>query len=518
MKKIIALCLAVIMVVGLFAGCGNKNGGDDDGVKTLIMRTETAFTTLDPAYSNNTHDIILYDQVYDGLYGMDEAHGGYYAELAEKVEANADSTAYTVTLRDGIKFANGDPVTAQDCVFTFERAMESAAMSYLVSMIESVEAPDDKTFVMNLKYAYAPIAHTLFRVKIVSEKEVTEQGDKFGTIPNTAGAGPYYVSEFDIATGAKLTANPHYYQGEPNIKAVDYRVYSDPSAAVIAFENGELDFYDQAALTDWDSLKAASGENNTMVVGNNITWFGINYASPTNDNILGNDLVRQAIFYAINKEDVNLAVCEGYGRAATTYMVPEFVPTQPTEGFEAYDFNVQKAKDLLAQAGYPDGADIGTILTSTSANSSKTAQVIQAALAAVGLKAECEFLDVSVYVERTNVQDFDLTVYGDSGNYDFNNIRQQVHSESFGMYVIDYRLNDKFDYERIEYLVEAGAAVADLDSRMTYYNELWTMIMDTATILPLINRPVAMVWAEDLDIGDPVPTYYKIKNFSWVEG
>ena len=518
MKKIIALCLAVIMVVGLFAGCGNKDGGDDDGVKTLIMRTETAFTTLDPAYSNNTHDIILYDQVYDGLYGMDEAHGGYYAELAEKVEANADSTAYTVTLRDGIKFANGDPVTAQDCKFTFERAMESAAMSYLVSMIDTVEAPDEKTLVLNLKYAYAPIAHTLFRVKIVSEKEVTEQGDKFGTIPNTAGAGPYYVSEFDIATGAKLTANPHYYQGEPNIKAVDYRVYSDPAAAVIAFENGELDFYDQAALTDWDSLKAASGDHNTMVVGNNISWLGINYASKTNNGILGNDLVRQAIFYAVNKEDVNLAVCEGYGRAATTYMVPEFVPTQPTEGFEPYDYNVQKAKDLLAQAGYPDGADVGTILTSTSANSSKTAQVVQAALEAVGLHAECEFLDVSVYVERTNVQDFDLTIYGDSGNYDFNNIRQQVHSESFGMYVIDYRLDGKFDYERIEYLVEAGAAVADLDERMTYYNELWKMIMDTATILPLINRPVAMVWAEDLDIGDPVPTYYKIKNFSWIEG
>ena len=86
------------------------------------------------------------------------------------------------------------------------------------------------------------------------------------------------------------------------------------------------------------------------------------------------------------------------------------------------------------------------------------------------------------------------------------------------MYVIDYRLDGKFDYERIEYLVEAGAAVADLDERMTYYNELWKIIMDTATILPLINRPVAMVWAEDLDIGDPVPTYYKIKNFSWIEG
>ncbi len=514
MKRIIALSLALVMIVAL-AACGQKSGGADSD--TLILRAETAFTTLDPANSNNTHDIILYDQVYDGLYGLDEAHGGYYNELAEEVVANEDSTQYTVTLKDGIKFANGEPVTAQDCVFTYERAFQNANMNYLVSMIDNVEAPDEKTFVINLKYPYAPIAHTLFRVKIVSEKEVTEQGDKFGTIPNTAGAGPYIIDEFDIATGCKLIANENYYEGAPDIKKVEYRVYSDPAAAVIAFENGELDFYDQAALSDWESLKAAAGDNNAMVTGNNITWLGINYASPTNNNILGNDLVRKAIFYAINKENVNLAVCEGYGRTATTYMVPEFVPTQPTEGFETYDYNVEKAKELLAQAGYPDGADIGTILTSTSANSSKSAQVVQNELAQIGLTCQVQTLDVSAVVERTIVQDYDLTVYGDSGNYDFNNIRQQVHSESVGMYIIDFTLNDKFDWERIEYLVEAGAATADMEERMTYYNELWAMIMDTATMLPLINRPVAIVWSDRIDIGDPVPTYYKIKNFSWVD-
>lgn len=278
-----------------------------------------------------------------------------------------------------------------------------------------------------------------------------------------------------------------------------------------------MDYYDNAALSDWDSLKAAAGDNNAMVTGNNITWLGINYASPTNNNILGNDLVRQAIFYAINKEDVNLAVCEGYGNTTDTYMVPEFVPTQPTEGFETYDYNVEKAKELLAEAGYADGADIGTILTTTSANSSKTAQVIQAALAQIGLTVGVETLDVSSTVERWNVQDYDLAVYGDSGNYDFNNIRQQVHSESVGMYIINYTLNNKFDWQRIEELVELGAATADMDQRMTYYTELWAMIMDTATMLPLINRPVAIVWSDRIDIGDPVPTYYKVKNFSWVD-
>lgn len=196
MKKIIALCLAVVMTLGLLAGCGKKTDDNTDpSEKTLVLRAETAFTTLDPANSNNTHDIKLYDQIYEGLYGMNEAEGGYYNELAKDVQVSDDSMTYTITLKDGITFQNGEALTASDCVFTYERAFKNANMTYLTTMIDSVEAPDDQTFVIHMKYAYAPIAHTLFRVKIVEENEVTQQGDKFGTIPNTAGTGAYYVTE-----------------------------------------------------------------------------------------------------------------------------------------------------------------------------------------------------------------------------------------------------------------------------------------------------------------------------------
>ena len=92
MKKIIALCLAVVMTLGLLAGCGKKTDDNTDpSEKTLVLRAETAFTTLDPANSNNTHDIKLYDQIYEGLYGMNEAEGGYYNELAKDVQVSDDS-------------------------------------------------------------------------------------------------------------------------------------------------------------------------------------------------------------------------------------------------------------------------------------------------------------------------------------------------------------------------------------------------------------------------------------------
>lgn len=516
-KRLLSMALATTMMVSVLAGCSGNTGEDTatGADKPLIMRLTSSVTSLDWDKSTNTHDMKVCHQIYEGLYGMDEANNGYYEELAKEVVLSDDQKVYTITLQDGVKFQNGEPLKSSDVVFSYNRAMENTAINYLTNMIEKVESVDDQTVNITLTQAYSPIAHTFFCIKIMSEKEVTEQGDKFGTIPHKAGTGPYYVEEFNASTGVKLSAFEEYWRGAPAIKKVDYRVLSDDSAAVIAFENGELDYYEDAALSDWKSLEAAAGENSTMIKGNNILWMGVNYAR---NEILGNDKVREAIFYAVNKDDVNLAVSDGLGTPATQYMPTEYVPASPDSGFETYDYNPEKAKELLKEAGYPNGVDVGTILTcgaSTSKNA-KMAQVLQANLAAVGITAQVSVMDVSIVVEMWHNQDFDLCVFADSGNYDYNNIRQQIHSESVGMYCIKYE-NGPFDWKKMEELMDFGVSTVDVEERKSYYTELWSIVMDSATILPVLHWPTAVVWATDLEIGDPVPTYYKIRNFSWKE-
>lgn len=109
-----------------------------------------------------------------------------------------------------------------------------------------------------------------------------------------------------------------------------------------------------------------------------------------------------------------------------------------------------------------------------------------------------------------------MCIFGDSGNYDFNNIRQQVHSESTGMYVVKYAdPKSPLDYKKLESLVDQGVATDSVPDRLAIYTELWTMVMDSATILPLIHMPVGIVWAKDLDVGALSPTYYHIYNFKW---
>lgn len=527
--KIISIIMAVLMILGTFTGCSSKPAaetkpaenagsevaptGDTSADKTIRLRLASSLSSLDWEQTTNTRDMKVWHQMFEGLYGMDEANNGYYKELAKAVDLSEDKTVYTITLQDGVKFQNGDDLKASDVVFSYKRAMQNSRFNYLTSMIVDVEAVDDSTVKITLNAPYSPIDHTFYCIKIMSEREVTEQGDKFGTIPHKAGTGAYYVSEYDVANGVKLKAFEGYWRGAPDIKSVDYIVISDESAAVIAYENGELDYFEDVPLSSWESLSEKAGDSGTLIKGNNIMFMAINYLS---SEALANDKVRQAIFYAVNKTDINLAVCDGFGTEATQYMPSEYVATSPVDGFKTYDFDLEMSKKLLAEAGYPDGLDVGTIMTygAGTSNNAKMAQVLQANLAEAGITAAVSVMDASIVTPKLYAQDYDICVFADSGNYDFNNIRQQVHSESVGMYVVKYK-DGPFNWQRLEELVDLGVSTVEVDKRRAYYTELWSIVMDSATILPCLHRPVAIVWAPDLNIGAPVPTYYKIRTFNW---
>ena len=520
-KRNLVIALMILVVCLVLAGCSSGPSSPapaaSSGDKVLKLRLPSSLASLNPQHTTALRDMKVWTQIYEGLYGIDESKNGYYQELAKDVKLSGDKKEYTITLRDGVKFHNGEPLKASDVVFTYKRAMKDPRFGYLTAKIKDVAAVNDSTVKVTLSEAYAPILHTFYSLKIMNEKEVTSLGAKFGTVPSKAGTGPYFPTEYNVATGVKLQAFDGYWGGAPNIKKVEYRVISDDSAVQVAFHNKELDYLEDVALSNWNTLKEQAGpENNAMIKGNNIHFLAVNYQSPNKKGILANDKVRQAIFYAINKEDINKAMAAGYGTAAVSYMPHEYVPTSPETGFETYKFNQAKAKELLKEAGYPNGVEIGTIISYPSPTSFNgiIAQVIQSNLADVGIKAEVQIAENAIITPKMYAQNYDLAVFSDSNNFDFNNIRQQVHSESKGMYLVKYK-DGKFDWQRIEKLVELGATASDNNERLKHYTELWKIVMDSATIDPLLHRPVAIVWAKGLNIGKPVPTIYKVKAFAW---
>lgn len=552
MKKLLSILVACVMLLCLFAGCtqpatpsgdgggtttpsggGTTTGGtgDPNADRVLYVRAVKSLASLDWQATTNTSDMqITWVQIFEGLYGMDEAHGGYYNLLAKDINVSDDGCVYTITLQDAT-FQNGDPLKASDVVFSYNLAMQNSRFNYVTSMIKSIEAQDDKTVILTLDYPYSAIAHTFWSIKVYSEREFNEvvnSGVEFGTVIHTAATGPYIPVHYDPATGVKLQAYENYWKGAPAIKNVEYRYIQEDSAAVIAYENGEIDYFTDCPLADWDNISAAAGDNCTLVKGNNIRFLAINYLSPTENNILGNEKVREAIFYAINKDNILIASTSGYGQKAYEYMPSEYVATSPNVAdgsFATFDYDPAKAHQCLLDAGFTEaqiaaGIKVGTILTygAETAEKGKAAVVIQANLAECGMIAEVEIADASAVTPRMYSQDYDIAIFADSGNYDYNNIRQQVHSESLGMYLVKYKDdNSPFDWERIEELVDAGVATADVPERYRIYTELWKIVMDSKTMLPLYHNAVGVAWSKHVNVGDICPTYYHLDAFSWAD-
>lgn len=535
-KRITAFLLTAVMLLGALAGCGGPannsgdgsgdggNGGDNTS-RSLKIRKVNSLASTDYDVVTYTEDMsILSDNVFQGLYGMDEAGGGYCKLLAKDVAISEDGITYTITLVDAT-FQNGDTVKASDVKFSYDRAMATERFNYVTDMIDSVEVQDDKTVVFTLKYPYSAIDHTFFSIKITSEREITEAGASYGTTAHTAATGPYAISKYDPAGGLTLTAYDGYWEGAPAIKTVEYVLITEDSAAVIAYENGEIDFMNNAPTSDWDALVSASDGNNTVLKGNSIRTLYINYQSTTNNSILANDLVRQAICYAVDKDAINTVATSGLGTPSDEYILSDYVATAPeAKDFETYSYNPEKAKELLLQAGYTEadlaaGVSVGTLTTygPATGEKAKAAQVVQANLKAVGLLCEIDVADSNINVPKLKAHDFDLGIYGDSGNYDFNNIRQQVLVDG-GYCIVDLTGNPGgLEYSKVESLLADGIAETDIAARKAIYTELWSMVADTATMLPYMNMPVAVVWSSALNPGDGAqsPTYYHLNTFSW---
>ncbi len=512
MKKL-ALVLTVVMLFTALVGCTPDANGPDNGATgqkdSVNLRSTEPMSTVDPSNDRLVPNMQVLEQVYEGLYQLDESEGGYKLCLAKSVDISDDGLVYTFVLHDDVKFHNGDTMKASDVVFSYERFMANTKFTTYTEMIKSVEAKDDSTVVITLERPYSPILHTFHTVKVMNEAVIKEQGNKFGTEIALAGTGPYYFTHYDPSTKWTLTAFEDYWCGPAEIETINYIYIGDDAAALIAFENGEIDWI-EVPLSGWEGIKNSGKWNTEETRANYIQYVAINYDA---NEVLANDKVREAIAYAMDREAMNLAVFEGYGYVSDFYIDPYYAEAAPTECDVKYEYNPEKAKTLLAEAGYPNGVDVGVILTCKADVYEAAAVVLQSNLADVGITASVSTLDFGVAVDRMNTQDFDICIIDDAGNYDFNNYRQQVHSESVGMYMVKFE-GDKFDYKYFDSLFKKGEELTDPEERKTVYTELYNAVMSTYTLLPTIVKPNTYAWVKDLNVVN-VACYYRVYQWSW---
>ncbi|MGW5668256.1 ABC transporter substrate-binding protein [Micromonospora sp. NPDC003776] len=348
---------AATLALGLTACSGgpastNAVGGGKDG-KSSIEAT-LAFTLssgFDPGNASSAVATAVNQHIFEGLIDLDPITREPYLALAKaQPVASADGLTYTVSLRDGAKFSDGTPVTAEDVAWSFTRVLKPAdpaappLMQGFIPFIDSVTAKDATTAEFRLKYPFALFAERIAVIKIVPKAKTADAAaaKTFDTAP--IGSGPYKMDSASKESGIKLSRNPNY--NGPRAGKVDtmtWNTSTEAAARVSDLQGGRVQAIESVPYLNVDSLKAKYNVDVKQAFNQVFLMFNT-AAAPFNDK-----RVRQALHYAIDKDAVIKTALNGYGTPATSYLDEGNKDYQ--KAATVYDYNLDKAKALLKEAG-----------------------------------------------------------------------------------------------------------------------------------------------------------------------
>lgn len=426
MKKKLWFLLVGLLSMFLFVACGDKKEQGAAQVKdTLIVANGADAKSLDPHGTNDAPSSKVTAQIYDRLVDQDKDMNIVPA-LAESWE-QPDPKTTIFHLRKGVKFHNGEPLKASDVKFTIDRMKNSPKVSHIINAVDSVEVIDDSTVKVTTKEPFGPLLNHLAHTasSILNEKAVTEAGESYGQHP--VGTGPYKFVSWQSGDRITLEANPDYYKGETPIKNIIFRSIVENSNRTIALETGEVDIaYDIDGL-DKDRLRNDERVKFIEKPSLSMSYLGFNTRKAPFDK----KEVRQAIATAINIDDIIDAVYKGSAQKGVTLIGPR------VKGYsdkpQQYKYDVEKAKQMLAEAGYPNGFTT-KIWTNDNPLRRDIAVILQDQLKQIGINAEIETLEWGAFLDGTARGDQDMFILGwvtVTGDADYG-LYPLLHTASFG--------------------------------------------------------------------------------------
>lgn len=354
-----------------------QEGADPEGVMTLNLGSE--IDTGDPQVLAFLNEIEISSKVYAPLLALDEMNLPASCG-AESVELSADGTVYTFTIREGMTYSDGVPVTAHNYAYAIKRALspvvagnysntlyavrggqawreadpagDAAELQALEDVVsESIKALDDRTLQITLDYAagYFPYVMAIWVTYPVREDLVGDDPDWWRTIENYIGNGPFVVTSHTDGQEWVFERNESYFRGPAGIKTLIFKEIDSSETELLAYQQGEFDMMGPAStqLPQIQADPTLSAEFQRSV-GASTNWFSMNNSAAPFDVLE----VRQAFAFALNREQYVQQITNGVGIAAGTLLYPGN-PAYQEEFQQAYD--EARAQELLAAAGYPGG-------------------------------------------------------------------------------------------------------------------------------------------------------------------
>jgi peptide/nickel transport system substrate-binding protein len=429
-------------------------------------------TNLDPHKAGDIYTANVIRQIYNNLVKMNkemEVQG----DLAERW-INPDDKSWVFTLRKGVKFHNGETLTAEDVKYTFDRMLAPASKApgkRLVDDVDKVEVVDPLTVKITTKKPFAPLLTNLTRYEmaILSKKAVEQGGADYGKKP--VGTGPFVFREHRLGDRVVLVKFPGYFEGPAKIDQIVYRAIPEDATRVVEIESGGIDLMYNAPPQDFDRLAKNPKLTAIEELFQATMYLGMNLKVKPFDN----KLVRQAINYAVDKEAIDKAVY--FGRAT-----PSYGPLSPSIwGFDrglkpAYPYNPQKAKELLKQAGYGAGFEC-VIWTDPRTERKSVAEMVQAYLAQVGVTAKIEIMEWGKLLSETGKGAKGMFVLGWTGTGDADGgLHIRFHTSGIGK---DHNRN-QWGTAELDQLLEAGRTTMDPAKRKAVYAKIQRLLVEEA--------------------------------------
>ena len=494
-KKLLALFLALVMVGTVLSGCGDgskdpggqgNNGETGEPVKggeITVGIAQDLDDSLDPhqTVAAGTREVLF--NIFEGLV-KPNSDGEMIPAVAEKYTLSEDGTTYTFTLREGVKFHNGQAVTAEDVVYSINRcaAVPEGQEKPLVaafSAVRSVEALDEKTVAVTI--AQRDLEFISYMTAAIIPADYADQA----TAP--VGTGPFRFVSRTPQENFIMERFEDYWGTPAWLDKVTYKICENADALVMNLNGSSIDLC--AHLT---SAQAAQLNSNFKVLEGTMNLVQAIYLN-NQAKPFDNQLVRQALCYAIDRQGIMDMVADGHGTAVGSSIYPAFTKYFLPELVDKYPHSVEKAKELLAQAGYPNGFDMTISVPNNYQPHMDTAEVVAEQLREAGIRVTIQPVEWSTWLDTIyNGRQFQATVVG----VDAANMTARAMLERF---TSDYAKNFiNYSSPAYDALFQQAISATDEAAQTDLYKQMETMLADTAANVYIQDLSDLVAMRQDL--------------------
>lgn len=488
-------CAALLFcsVVLLSAACSPPS---ERNPNSFVVSSIGDARRLNPLLANDTASATINDQVFNGLVKYDKDIR-LVGDLAERWEISSDGKTFTFHLRKGVTWHDGEPFTADDCLFTFQRLMDPAVATPYSSNYMDVaraEAVDRHTFRVTYKEPFSPALES-WAIGIIPKHLL--DGKDLNTADfnrNPVGTGPYRFQEWVAGQKLVLTANDRYFEGRPNIDRYIYRIIPDSSTMFQELLSGGVDMMGLNPLQylrKSETRRIRENYRKFRYPANAFTYLGYNLTSP----LFADKPVRQALAYAIDRQSIIDGVLLGIGQPCTGPF--SYVSWAYNQKVKPYPHDPERARTMLAAAGWKDADSDGvlekngrpfrfTILTNQgNGERIRASEIIQRNLKEVGIDVKIRVMEWQAFLEQIDKHSFDAIILGwsMSRDPDLYDIWHSSKTKKGEYNFISYK------NEEVDRLLVEGRRTFDMAKRRRIYGRVHEILAD--------DQPYAFLYVPD---------------------